>query len=165
MLFPLYLYSEESGQQTTGSEQKTRIPNLNEEIVDKISEGINHAFLPDEKIVCDLEAGLDGTFSPLDILDYIYAVLHSPEYREKYKEFLKIDFPRVPYPQDAEDFWKLVKLGGELRQLHLLESPLVEQRVTGYPEDGDNVVSRKITKTRQDYENISETQGKVGLND
>ncbi len=165
MLFPLYLYSEESGQQTTGSEQKTRIPNLNEEIVDKISEGINHAFLPDENIVCDLEAGLDGTFSPLDILDYIYAVLHSPEYREKYKEFLKIDFPRVPYPQDAEDFWKLVKLGGELRQLHLLESPLVEQRVTGYPEDGDNVVSRKITKTSPGYEPISETQGKVWIND
>lgn len=43
------------------------------------------------------KAGRDS-FAPIDLLDYIYAVLHSPTYREKYKEFLKIDFPRVPYP-------------------------------------------------------------------
>jgi predicted helicase len=49
--------------------------------------------------------------APIDILDYIYAVLHSPTYREKYKEFLKIDFPRFPYPKDQETFRKLVKLG------------------------------------------------------
>ncbi len=141
LIFPLYIYTETSDQQTT-EEQQIRTPNLNQEIVDKIAKGINHAFLPDENIVCDIEAGLVGTFSPMDILDYIYAVLHSPEYREKYKEFLKVDFPRVPYPQDAEKFWKLVELGGELRQLHLLESSVVEKFITGYPEDGDNVVNR-----------------------
>lgn len=164
-LFPLYLYPETPGQQSMDHQDKSRIPNLNLDIVDKIAEGINHAFLPDENIVCDLEAGLDGTFSPLDILDYIYAVLHSPEYREKYKEFLKIDFPRVPYPQDAEDFWKLVELGGELRRLHLLESSLVEKRITGYPEDGDNIITRKISKNSPGYEAISETHGKVWIND
>jgi very-short-patch-repair endonuclease len=81
-----------------------------------------------------------GEFSPIDILDYIYAVLHSPNYREKYKEFLKIDFPRVPYPTDQATFWQLVKLGSEIRQIHLLESPIVENYITQYPEDGDNVV-------------------------
>jgi very-short-patch-repair endonuclease len=81
-----------------------------------------------------------GEFSPIDILDYIYAVLHSPSYREKYKEFLKIDFPRVPYPTDQATFWQLVKLGSEIRQIHLLESPIVENYITQYPEDGDNVV-------------------------
>ena len=83
-----------------------------------------------------------NTFAPIDILDYIYAVLHSPTYREKYKEFLKIDFPRVPYPKDAETFWQIVALGGELRQIHLLESRVVEKFITGYPVDGDNIVVR-----------------------
>jgi very-short-patch-repair endonuclease len=84
--------------------------------------------------------GLRDIFAPIDILDYIYAVLHSPTYREKYKEFLKIDFPRVPYPKDKDTFWQLVKLGGELRQIHLLESPTVEKYITQYPIDGDNMV-------------------------
>jgi predicted helicase len=66
--------------------------------------------------------------------------LHSPTYREKYKEFLKIDFPRIPYPKNAKIFWQLVKLGGEIRQIHLLESPTVEKYITQYPIDGDNVV-------------------------
>ncbi len=78
----------------------------------------------------------------VDILDYIYAVLHSPTYREKYKEFLKIDFPRVPYPKDKETFWQLVKLGGELRQIHLLENPIIEKYVTQYPIGGNNLVAK-----------------------
>ncbi|MDZ7807281.1 MAG: type ISP restriction/modification enzyme [Gracilimonas sp.] len=88
----------------------------------------------------------EGTFAPIDLLDYIYAVLHSPSYREKYKEFLKIDFPRVPYPEDPEQFWQLVELGGELRQIHLLEHPVVEDFITTYPESGDNVISNRLTK-------------------
>jgi very-short-patch-repair endonuclease len=83
-----------------------------------------------------------GEFTPIDILDYIYAVLHSPTYREKYKEFLKIDFPRVPYPKDQDTFWKLVKLGGEIRQIHLLESPVVEKFISKYPITGTNVVGK-----------------------
>ena len=63
-------------------------------------------------------------------------------YREKYKEFLKIDFPRVPYPTDTGKFWQLVKLGGELRQIHLLESPVVSKFITTYPIAGDNMVSK-----------------------
>jgi predicted helicase len=45
-----------------------------------------------------------SSFAPIDVLDYVYAVLHSPTYLKKYKEFLKIDFPRVPYPHDAGTF-------------------------------------------------------------
>jgi very-short-patch-repair endonuclease len=83
-----------------------------------------------------------GEFAPIDILDYIYAVLHSPKYREKYKEFLKIDFPRVPYPKDQKTFFDLVELGSQLREIHLLESPVVTKYITQYPEDGDNVVTK-----------------------
>jgi very-short-patch-repair endonuclease len=97
-----------------------------------------------------------NVFAPIDILDYIYAVLHSPAYREKYKEFLKIDFPRVPYPKDADTFWKLVKLGGEIRQIHLLESPTVEKYITKYPIDGDNKVVKPKYENNRVY--INETQ-------
>ena len=76
------------------------------------------------------------------MLDYIYAVLHSPIYREKYKEFLKIDFPRVPYPKNAQTFWQLVKLGGDIRQVHLLESPVPEKYTTQYPVSGNNLVDK-----------------------
>jgi len=102
---------------------------------------------------------LEGTgevFAPIDLLDYIYAVLHSPTYRETYKEFLKIDFPRAPYPKDKDIFWQLVKLGGELRSVHLLESPVIEKYITQYPIDGDNVVVNPIYKDNKVY--INKTQ-------
>jgi predicted helicase len=86
-----------------------------------------------------------STFAPIDLLDYIYAVLHSPNYRDTYKEFMKTDFPRVPYP-DTHTFWTLVKLGGELRQLHLLDSPVMNNPITTYPMDGNNTVTRKINQ-------------------
>ncbi len=105
-----------------------------------------------------------GEFAPIDILDYIYAVLHSPTYREKYKEFLKIDFPRVPYPKDKDTFWQLVKLGGEIRQLHLLESPTVEQYITQYPIDGDNIVSKPHFVNSPPMEELG-VVGKVYIND
>ena len=95
---------------------------------------------------------------PIDILDYIYAVLHSPSYREKYKEFLKIDFPRVPYPTSLSKFQTLTKLGSELRQIHLLESPVVEDFITQYPEDGTNIVGKLY------YEKTTETLGRVYIN-
>jgi len=83
-------------------------------------------------------------------------VLHSPSYREKYKEFLKIDFPRVPYPKDQQTFRQLVALGSELRALHLLESPTVDQRLTSYPVSGDNMVDKLHYQDDKVY--INETQ-------
>ncbi len=104
-------------------------------------------------------------FAPIDILDYIYAVLHSPTYREKYKEFLKIDFPRVPYPKDKNTFWQLVKLGGEIRQIHLLESPKVEDYITTYPKDGSNTITTKVAK--KDWELFDEEKelGRIWINE
>ena len=132
--FPLYLFEESSSQQTINSASE-RIPNLNPEIVNQLAKKLGLTFTNEKETT-------PNTFAPIDILDYIYAVLHSPTYREKYKEFLKIDFPRVPYPTNQETFWQLVKLGGELRQIHLLESPVVEKYTTQYPVDGDNMVNR-----------------------
>jgi very-short-patch-repair endonuclease len=98
----------------------------------------------------------EGKFWAVDIMDYVYAVLHSPGYREKYKEFLNLNFPRVPYPKDAATFWQLVNLGSQIRQIHLLESPTVEQYITQYPIDGDNVVGK--TKYQEGKVYINETQ-------
>ncbi len=139
-VFPLFLYPELNGQQTIDQSIERR-PNLSTQLINQIAEKLNLTF--DDNPVSPFGGGERGrTFAPIDILDYIYAVLHSPSYREKYKEFLKIDFPRVPYPKDADKFWKLVALGKELREIHLLESPKVEEFITGYPEDGDNIVGK-----------------------
>ncbi|MCA6372164.1 MAG: hypothetical protein IM631_12365 [Cytophagales bacterium] len=146
MAFPLYLYPEATNQQTI-VQAIERTPNLNTSIVEQIADKINLTFT-NEKIATK------GTFAPIDILDYIYAVLHSPTYRTKYKEFLKIDFPLVPYPKDQTTFLKLAKLGSEIRQIHLLESPTVNKYITQYPIDGDNIVG----KTKFQY-------GKVYINE
>lgn len=133
---PLYLYPETKAQQTI-NQSTERTPNLNPEIVKQIAANLGLTF------VSEKNKGTEQTeLAPIDILDYIYSVLHSPSYREKYKEFLKIDFPRVPYPKDQDTFWALVKLGGEIRQIHLLESSVVENYITQYPIDGDNVVGK-----------------------
>lgn len=92
-IFPLYLYPKSKTQQTINSKSAERQPNLNKEIVNQIATTLNLTFTNEKETT-------ENTFAPIDLLDYIYAVLHSPSYREKYKEFLKIDFPRVPYPKD-----------------------------------------------------------------
>ena len=144
--FPLYLYPDEKNKDLFENGQE-RTPNLKTEIVKQIADKLGLTFTNEKEKTKD-------TLAPIDILDYIYAVLHSQNYREKYKEFLKIDFPRVPYPKDKDTFWQLVKLGGQIREIHLLESPTVEKYITQYPEDGNNVV------VKPKYEN-----GKVYIND
>jgi predicted helicase len=134
--FPLYLYPEINEQQTI-VQSYVRIPNLNSEIIKELSFCLGSTYTWEKETNND-------TFAPLDILDYVYAILHSPTYRKKYKEFLKIDFPRVPYPKDKDVFWQLVKLGGELRQIHLLKSAVFEKPISQYPQTGSNLVGKTI---------------------
>jgi len=148
MLFPLYFYPTIKDKQTTVNSSK-RTPNLNLEIVHQVAEKIGLTFTNEKEET-------ENTFAPIDILDYIYAVLHSPTYREKYKEFLKIDFPRLPYPKDQETFWELVKLGGEIRQIHLLDSPILNKTQIQYPIDGTHEVIKPIYENGKVY--INETQ-------
>jgi len=161
-IFPLYLYLESNSQQAIHQSIK-RTPNLNPEIVQEIAQNLGLTFTREKDTSTSLS--VTNTFAPIDILDYIYAVLHSPTYREKYKEFLKIDFPRVPYPKDPATFWKLVKLGGELRQIHLLESPKVEEYITTYPVDGDNVITRQLNKKDWEITNPGKQLGRIWIND
>ncbi|MCG8805790.1 N-6 DNA methylase [Tenacibaculum finnmarkense] len=160
-LFPLYLYPEEKDidfSEDKKGEAIARVPNLDKKIINKIAKKLGLKFTTEKEETAK-------TFAPIDVLDYIYAVLHSPNYRETYKEFLKIDFPRVPFPKDEKTFWDLVKLGGEIREIHLLESPIVEDAITQYLGDGDNIITRKLTKTDIGYQAVTDTHGKVWIND
>ena len=183
-VFPLYLYPETNGQQQTLSGFKTltalneptevlkRIPNLNPEIVDKIAKKLGLAFVPEkepEGNVCmansdEVRPEYKQNFAPIDILDYIYAVLHSPTYREKYKEFLKIDFPKIPFPKDSKTFWDLVALGTQIREIHLLESATVEEFITEFNIPGDCVVNKPRFETSPPREG-SQTGGVVYINE
>ena len=155
--FQLYEYPEINEQQTI-EEIVIRTPNLNQEIVNEITKKLSLTFTNEKET-------RENTFAPIDILDYIYAVLHSPTYREQYKEFLKIDFPRIPYPKDQTTFSKLVKLGGEIRQIHLLESSKVDDYITTYPKDGDNTITTKVGK--KDWELFDEEKqlGRIWINE
>lgn len=154
---PLYLYPESCNQQSL-NEKNQRQPNLNPEIVQQIATDLGLSFVS-EKV------DAENTFSPIDLLDYIYAVLHSPTYRRKYKEFLKIDFPRIPHPKDCKTFWQLVQLGEQLRQIHLFDSSVVESYITSYPKDGENTITRKITQNDWEFYDIDKQLGRAWIND
>ena len=87
------------------------------------------------------EHGLPAGLTPEDIFQYAYAVFHSPRYRSRYAEFLKIDFPRLPLTGNLELFRELSRLGGELVALHLLESPKLDTPITEFIGS-----SREVTK-------------------
>ena len=152
--YPLYAYPKNNGQQTAF--KIVRSPNFQEDIIKNFASGLGLRFT-DEK------EKSDNTFAPVDVLDYMYAVLHAPSYRKKYREFLKIDFPRVPYPTDTKNFWALVTLGGRLRKTHLLDFD--KELMTTYPKSGDNKITRKLTKNNIGYQALSETNGRVWIND
>jgi len=130
--FPLYA----TGAAGRNILEKTLSPNFDHEVAKSIEERLG------EEIV------------PLELFDYIYAVLHSPRYRETYKEFLKIDFPMIPYPTDKDQYHRLVSLGAELRELHLMEGAQNWERRISFPVPGENIV-----------ETLKYQDGKVLIND
>ncbi len=123
-VFPLYLYPDNEQPTIDGNE---RVPNLNKEIWDRI-----------ENIV--------GQVTPEQIFDYIYGVLHTPSYRTKYKEFLKVDFPRIPYPTSKDEFGRIADIGTQLRKLHLMESVPSMPDIAQFITSGDNLVGKLTYK-------------------
>ncbi len=95
----------------------------------------------DQKIVENFTRNISISFSPEDLFDYIYSILHSPDYRLRYKQFLKIDFPRIPIPTQAE-FDRLVPLGRELRELHFMQSPVIDNYQTTFSVPGECLVEK-----------------------
>ena len=120
-VFPLYLYEENMG-------NVEKRANLDKDIVAKLRVSAS----PREEL------------SPEDIFDYIYGVLHSPAYRAKFKEFLKVDFPRIPYPKDSDEFVRFRDAGRELRMTHLMRDaePTLSETRARFPVAGDNTVDK-----------------------
>lgn len=134
-LFPLYLYpnSENKGLfKNVGAIHELPLPNREPNINPKI---------------LDL-------FKPEQIFYYIYAVLYANIYREKYAEFLKSDFSRIPFTHDKSMFKEMAKLGEELAAIHLLKSPHLDKTFSKFEISGDNVVKK-----------VQYTGGNVFIND
>ncbi len=90
-----------------------------------------------------LERSFCKKLNPEEIFYYIYAILYSNIYRKKYNEFLKIDFPKIPFTKDAKLFYKIAELGKELVNLHLLKSEKLEKTTSKFPAVGDNVARKR----------------------
>jgi predicted helicase len=132
-VFPLYLYSKNSSKSTLFEEsEKERKPNLSPKFIEDFAAKLKMKFIPDGK------GDRKKTFGPEDIFNYMYAVFHSPTYRSRYAEFLKMDFPRLPLTSNSELFRKLCALGDELVLLHLMEKQ--GKKITSYPVAGDSAV-------------------------
>ncbi|NLJ20929.1 MAG: N-6 DNA methylase [Bacteroidales bacterium] len=98
----------------------------------------------DKKVYQTLNKTYGREITPEEILYYIYAVFYSNVYREKYAEFLKIDFPRVPFPADYKVFSKMAALGNELVDLHLMKSSRLNTFVSKFQGEGENDVIEEI---------------------
>ena len=111
-----------------------REPNLGKGLVEAIGSSLGLEFISDGS------GNLQESFGPDDVFNYIYAVLHSPQYRHRYADFLKSDFPRVPLTGDRSLFAALVVLGKRLTALHLMESEGDDS--PAFPKMGDNRVDK-----------------------
>ncbi len=125
-IFPLYLYPDKTKNGMFDRHQAKRAPNIPDAIFEKLKSVYRH------------------TPSPEDIFYYIYSVFYSNIYREKYAEFLKIDFPRVPFTSDQALFIKMAELGKALVDLHLLDSPALDSPLAKYQGGGTNDRVEKI---------------------
>ena len=123
-VFPLWVWEKEMGD--------VRRANFREEVAEKFAKRMGMDYAE--------EGSGSGVVSAAELFDYIYAVLHRPSYRSRFAEFLRIGFPRIPAAADKREFRRLSKLGGELRELHLLESPFLDDAGHPFSADGENKV-------------------------
>lgn len=135
-VFPLYLYTNEFG-------KETKVANLNDEEWQKFNNAIGRVAPPEE------------------LLAYIYAVLHSPSYRERYKEFLKVDFPRIPLPTSESEFVRLAQIGQQLIDLHMMRNTQSWKCDTTFPEPGSQQIDMLKWKDKKVWINKQQYFGNV----
>jgi predicted helicase len=134
-VFPIFLYPRHANDTTSDN----RSENLSAKFRNFIDERYEHHYTPEE------------------IASYIYAVLHAPVYRTRYSEFLRIDFPRVRFPESADDFETLSTLGWALVQAHLLRE-LPRRGLAAYNGKGDHTVEAVRYSSTNQAITINETQ-------
>ncbi|MDM8558449.1 type ISP restriction/modification enzyme [Candidatus Parabeggiatoa sp. HSG14] len=153
-LFPLYLYPTEQDEflngngNGNGKPKPKRKPNFTPNFIKDVETRLKLKFIDDGT------GNLKTTIGPEDVFHYMYAVSHSPTYRQRYAEFLKIDFPRLPLTSDKKLFKQLAKLGKQLVTIHLMEADIDSD--SSYPVEGDNLVDKITYKDEKVY--INKTQ-------
>lgn len=140
--FPLFLYTSKQEKRKSSLVQmlmfepesvyESKYSNINPEIFQKLNSDVKKDITPEE------------------IFYYIYAVLYSNIYRTKYAQFLKIDFPRVPFTKNYKIFSQLGKLGNQLADLHLLKSKALNKTISKFAKEGNN----KVEKLKYDNEKV-----------
>ena len=157
-LFPLYLYpdkqlfkADDDGNDFPLS-NKGRRPNLSKAFVSQMEAKLGLPFITEGSFFVDDDVA--ERFGPEDVFYYAYAIFHSPTYRQRYAEFLKIDFPRLPLTSDVALFSALVKFGAELVSLHLMKAPRLLDTMTTFDIEGDNVIARGYPKYDEKNERV-----------
>ena len=156
--FPLFLYPAKQEKRINTVSQilmfepevgyQTKQPNIKKEIFEQLNK--MYSTSPSIPLLAKERGRGEVAVTPEEIFYYIYAVLYSNTYRTKYAEFLKIDFPRVPFTKDYKLFIKLGKLGKELADLHLLKLKHTEKIISKYPIKG----SHKVEKLKYEDEKV-----------
>jgi predicted helicase len=134
-VFPLYLYPKTDAERMMGISIH---PNLSQEFLRDITTRLGYSPTPE------------------NIFNYIYAIFHCPEYRSRYAEFLKGDFPRVPLTRNVDRFQQLSELGEQLVNLHLMKSPILNETSSPFIDNGGGCI---VDAGHPKYEN-----GKVVIN-
>lgn len=142
-VFPLYTYPDTTNQQ--GSLFSEKSPNFSSDFISAIREKLG--YIP----------------TPEAIFYYIYAIFHSPTYRQRYAEFLKIDFPRVPLTSNDQLFKDLGAKGQALVDLHLMKSKKLNKLITKMNGDGDNAVTEVTYKPAEQRVYINKTRYFEGI--
>jgi predicted helicase len=158
-LFPLYIYRdgnkfEMPAEDEFAYDEHGRRPNLSVRFVRQLENALNATFVfgtaPTDNSA--------HTFSPEDIFHYVYAMFHSPTYRARYAEFLKVDFPRLPLPKTWDSFCQLVQVGASLTQYHLMTHPDLHQHGQTFPQSGTDMVDKSHPKWQDGRVYINKTQ-------
>jgi len=123
-VFPLYLYEKEQSDSAFQKANSVKRPNIASEIL------------------VELASLYGATVTPEQVFDYVYAILNAPAYRSRYVQFLKSDFPRIPFTKDRDTFLKLADLGQQLIDLHLMRSPELDNPISRFCGKGDGVVAK-----------------------
>lgn len=155
-IFPLYLYPQKRGSKKQSSsstmmlfepkvDYNVRKPNLSEALLEQLAISFKKEPIPEQ------------------IFYYIYAVLYSNIYRSKYSEFLKIDFPRIPFTKDFKLFHKMSDLGKELTELHLLKSKSLSNPISKFQGDGTGIVEKPEYNEKQKKVFINKEQYFEGI--
>lgn len=144
---PLYFYED--------MEQKLRL-NFDPKLYAQIREaaGLTGPLVAPDGSDAFRTATGEARSDEVKVFDYIYGVLHCPAYREKYREFLKIDFPRVPFPSSPEVFRRVSQQGEALRRLHLMEDAAIGATGNPFDGEGDSVIAAGYPKFESEPEPV-----------